>query len=105
MILGAIFCVVILVYGMPAGPSQIFEIAIQDDKFSLGDFGGSIIKPTFWVVFVYGIFINLQNFGIDQNYIQRYMVSSSDANAKKSAFYGGMLYLPVSAIFLFIGTA
>jgi SSS family solute:Na+ symporter len=57
------------------------------------------------VVFVYGIFINLQNFGIDQNYIQRYMVSSSDANAKKSAFYGGMLYLPVSAIFLFIGTA
>ena len=33
------------------------------------------------------------------------MVSSSDTNAKKSAFYGGMLYLPVSAIFLFIGTA
>jgi SSS family solute:Na+ symporter len=105
LILGAVFCVAILVVGMPEGPGQLFEVAIEDHKFSLGDFGGSIIEPTFWVVFIYGIFINLQNFGIDQNYIQRYMVSSSDANAKKSAFYGGMLYLPVSAIFLFIGTA
>ncbi len=105
LILGAVFCVAILVLGMPEGSGQIFEVAIEDHKFSLGDFGGSIIEPTFWVVFIYGIFINLQNFGIDQNYIQRYMVSSSDANAKKSAFYGGILYLPVSAVFLFIGTA
>ena len=105
LILGAIFCVGILLLGMPEGISQLFEIAEEENKFSLGDFGGSISKPTFWVVFIYGIFINLQNFGIDQNYIQRYMVSSSDASAKKSAFYGGMLYLPVSAVFLFIGTA
>jgi len=105
LILGAVFCVFILLMGMPEGPGQLFEVAIEDHKFSLGDFGGSINEPTFWVVFIYGIFINLQNFGIDQNYIQRYMVSSSDSNAKKSAFYGGMLYLPVSAIFLFIGTA
>ena len=105
LILGAIFCVGILVLGMPEGISQLFEIAKEENKFSLGDFGGSISKPTFWVVFIYGIFINLQNFGIDQNYIQRYMVSSSDTSAKKSAFYGGILYLPVSAVFLFIGTA
>ena len=105
LILGAVFCVVILLVGMPEGPDQFFKVAIEDHKFSLGDFGGSINEPTFWVVLIYGIFINLQNFGIDQNYIQRYMVSSSDTNAKKSAFYGGMLYLPVSAIFLFIGTA
>ena len=105
LILGAAFCVGILILGMPEGTSQLFRIAIEDHKFSLGDFGGSIIEPTFWVVFIYGIFINLQNFGIDQNYIQRYMVSSSDASAKKSAFYGGMLYIPVSAVFLFIGTA
>jgi len=105
LILGALFCVVVLMWGMPEGPSQIFEVAWEERKFSLGDFGSSIIAPTFWVVFIYGIFINLQNFGIDQNYIQRYMVSSSDENAKKSAFYGGMLYLPVSAVFLFIGTA
>ena len=92
-------------FGDASGAWPAFEVAIEDNKFSLGDFGSSIIEPTFWVVFIYGIFINLQNFGIDQNYIQRYLVSSSDANAKKSAFYRGLLYLPVSAIFLFIGTA
>ena len=102
LILGAIFCVGILILGMPEGTSQLFEIAQEDHKFSLGDFGVSITESTFWVVFIYGIFINLQNFGIDQNYIQRYMVSSSDTSAKKSAFYGGILYLPVSAVFLFV---
>lgn len=105
LILGAVFCVAILLVDMPEGPVQLFKVAIEDNKFSFGDFDGSINEPTFWVVLIYGIFINLQNFGIDQNYIQRYMVSSSETNAKKSAFYGGMLYLPVSAIFLFIGTA
>ena len=105
LILGAVFCVAILLVGMPRDLFNFFEVAIEDNKFSFGDFDGSINEPTFWVVLIYGIFINLQNFGIDQNYIQRYMVSSSETNAKKSAFYGGMLYLPVSAIFLFIGTA
>jgi SSS family solute:Na+ symporter len=57
------------------------------------------------VVLIYGFFINLQNYGIDQNYIQRYMTASSDREAKRSAFYGGMLYVPVSLLFLFIGTA
>lgn len=105
LIVGAVFCMALLMIGMPGGTRQLFEVAIEDHKFSFGEFGGSLIQPTFWVVFIYGIFINLQNFGIDQNYIQRYILSSSDVNAKRSAFYGGMLYLPVSAVFLFIGTA
>ena len=33
------------------------------------------------------------------------MSSKSDKDAKKSALYGGLLYVPVSALFLFIGTA
>jgi SSS family solute:Na+ symporter len=56
-------------------------------------------------VLIYGIFINLQNFGIDQNYVQRYMTASTDKEAKKSALYGSLLYIPVSLMFLFIGTA
>ena len=58
-----------------------------------------------WVVLVYGIFINLHNYGIDQNYVQRYIAPRSDRDAKRSAFSGGMLYIPVSMMFLFIGTA
>ena len=48
---------------------------------------------------------NLQNFGIDQSYTQRYVASRSDAEARKSVWLGGLLYVPVSAVFFFIGTA
>lgn len=105
LIVGAVVCLFFILFDMPEGPTQVIDIAIENHKFSLGDFGLDLSESTFWVVLVYGIFINLQNYGIDQNYVQRYMASRTEKEAKKSAFWGGMLYLPVSAIFLFIGTA
>ena len=90
---------------MPEGPKQLFEIASNNHKFSLGSFDISLSESTFWVVLIYGIFINLQNFGVDQNYVQRYIASKSEKDAKWSAFSGGMLYIPVSLMFIFIGTA
>ena len=53
---------------------------------------------------LYGTFINLQNFGIDQNYVQRFKSAKDLKSARFSALFGGMLYLPVSALFFFIGT-
>jgi SSS family solute:Na+ symporter len=105
LIVGAIVCVVVLLFSMPEGPGQIFQIALEENKFSLGSFHFDLTTSTFWVVLIYGLFINLQNFGIDQNYIQRYMIAKSDKDAKKSALWGGLIYVPVSAIFMFIGTA
>lgn len=105
LILGAFVCTGYLLFSMPEGPGQMLEIAARHHKFSLGGFSLDLSKSTFWVVMVYGIFINLQNFGIDQNFVQRYIASKSDRDAKKSAFRGGLLYIPVSLMFLFIGTA
>ncbi len=102
---GAVASVVYLLFHMPEGPQQIFYIAQQYDKFSLGSFGNSLTEPTFWVVLIYGFFINLQNYGIDQNYVQRYIASETEQQAKRSAFWGGIIYVPVSMIFIFIGTA
>jgi SSS family solute:Na+ symporter len=56
---------------MPEGPGQLFRIAAADGKFSLGSLSLTLKEPTVWVVLIYGIFINLQNYGIDQTYIQR----------------------------------
>ena len=105
LIIGALVCIGYMFYSMPEGPSQIFSIASENDKFSLGSFDLDVSKPTFWVVLIYGVFINLQNFGIDQNYVQRYMVLKSDKEAQRSALIGGLIYLPISALFLFIGTS
>lgn len=105
LIIGALVCAVLLTFGMPEGPAQLFEIASEHDKFSLGSFGLALTEPTFWVVFVYGLMTNLQNYGIDQNYVQRYMTAKSTAEAVKSTLFGGLLYIPVSLVFVYIGTA
>jgi solute:Na+ symporter, SSS family len=102
---GALVCALVMVFRLPDGVGQLFTIAAEHDKFSLGGFGPSLFERTFWVVLIYGIFINLTNFGIDQNYIQRYVASKSDREARKSLWFGGLLYIPVSAVFFFIGTA
>ena len=105
LILGALTCAIILLIKMPGGAGRMFEIAAEHNKFSLGSFGLSLKDSTFWVVLVYGLFINLQNYGIDQNYIQRYMSAGSVREARSSALFGSLLYIPVSLVFFFIGTA
>lgn len=102
---GAVLCVVLITLGMPEGPSQVFEIAAKDSKFSLGSLGVSLAEPTFWVVLTYGLVINLQNFGIDQSFVQRYITAKSDQAAARSVWLGALLYLPISALLFFIGTA
>ena len=86
---------------------QAFELAVSSpigNKFSLGEFSLELTKSTFWVCLIYGIFINLQNYGIDQNYVQRYHAAKTDRDAKFSALFGGYLFIPVSALFFLIGT-
>ncbi|MEX2513062.1 MAG: sodium:solute symporter [Cyclobacteriaceae bacterium] len=105
LISGALACAIIILFSMPEGPGQVFSIAASHQKFSLGSFGTSLSEATFWVILVYGLFINLQNFGVDQNYVQRYMSAKTDQEAVKSTLLGSLLYFPVSMLFFFIGTA
>ncbi|MBO5507722.1 MAG: sodium:solute symporter [Bacteroides sp.] len=101
---GALVCMFILLFDMPGGPAQTFSIAMEDGKFSLGSFGSSLSESTFWVCLIYGVFTNLQNYGIDQSYVQRYHTAKSEKEAKFSALFGGYLFIPVSAVFFMIGT-
>ncbi len=105
LITGAIVSAAVLTFSMPEGPSQIFEIASANNKFSLGSFSASVVDSTFWVILIYSLFINLQNFGIDQNFVQRYMTTGSVKEAKSSTLFGSLLYVPVSILFFYIGTA
>lgn len=102
---GALVCALLLVFSIPGGIGTFVKVASENHKFSLGSFGLSLQESTFWVMIVYGLFINLQNYGIDQNYVQRYMVAKTDRGAKASALFGSLLYLPVSFLFFVIGTA
>jgi len=104
LIVGAIVCVLVLLFSLPEGPGQLLTVGAEFNKFSLGTFGPELNISTFWVMLVYGIFINLQNYGIDQNYVQRYKSAKNDKSARFSALFGGLLYVPVSLLFFIIGT-
>ncbi|QEG34972.1 sodium:solute symporter [Bythopirellula goksoeyrii] len=103
---GAILALAILLAGMPGGPTEVIEIASEGGKFSLGSKSLlDVSQPTIWVVLAFGLFDNLRNFGIDQSYIQRYLSAETDGEARKSVWFGALLYVPVSALFLFIGSS
>jgi len=103
---GALVVLGIIVFEMENGLSDIVSIGASDDKFNLGSFSMmDFSTSTFWVVLLYGFFINLNNFGIDQNYVQRYHTAKNEKEASRSIWLCVYWYLPVSMVFFFIGTA
>ncbi len=62
---GALLCCLLMLFGMPEGPGQIFTLAWEHKKFGLGSFSPTDwANATFWVILLNGIFINLQNSGV-----------------------------------------
>ncbi len=113
LMVGAIVCLFVMLIGVDGGPMEVLRTGISAGKFSLGEFGAGIDRGVLWldgsratflVVLLYGLFINLQNFGIDQSFVQRYIASSSDREARRGLWLSGLLYVPVSAVFFLIGT-
>lgn len=102
--LGALLILYLVISNMPGGLAKIIEIGKTADKFSLGSFKPDFISSSFWVVLLYGFFINLNNFGMDQNYIQRYHTASSSQAASKSIWLCVWLYIPASLLFFIIGS-
>jgi SSS family solute:Na+ symporter len=102
--LGAILIIYLVVNSIPGGFDKIVEIGKADHKFSLGSFSLNLTEPTFWVILFYGFFINLNNFGMDQNYIQRYHAAKSTKQAAKSVWLCVGIYVPASFLFFVIGS-
>lgn len=103
--IGALAVTALIIFDMPEGPGQVIDIARQNGKFSLGSYELEFETSTFWVVMIYGLFINLNNFGIDQSYIQRYHTARSDKEAGRSVWIGALAYVPISLLFFFIGSS
>ena len=101
--LGAVLILYLVVAEMPGGMSDILHIGETNNKFSLGSLSPDFTESTFWVVFFYGFFINLNNFGMDQNYVQRYHTATSSKQASRSVWLCVALYVPASLLFFIIG--
>ena len=105
MIGGILFVGYVLTSEIFAQPEYLIQKAIENQKFSLGDSDFSLGDRTIWVMIIYGITENIRNLMADQNYTQKYSTVATEKEAKKSVWIAMLIYLPLTAIFLYIGTA
>ncbi len=105
MIGGLIFSAYILTTEVFSKPDFLIQKAFDMNKFSLGDSSFSLSDRTIWVMIIYGITENIRNLMADQNYTQKYSSVATEKKAKKSVWIAMLIYLPLTAIFLYIGTA
>ena len=103
--LGALLILFLVIKEIPGGFSEVLQVAASDNKISLGSVSPDLTQSTFWVILFYGFFINLNNFGMDQNYIQRYHTATSAKQASKSVWLCVAMYVPASLLFFVIGTS
>ena len=104
MIVGILFCAVSLSVEVFAGPSYLIQSAFDADKFSFGSWDLSLSSRTIWVMIIYGVTENLRNLLADQNYVQKYCSVPTEREAKRSIWIAMLIYIPLTAIFLYIGT-
>ncbi|WP_018628742.1 sodium:solute symporter [Niabella aurantiaca] len=102
--LGAILILYLIISNVDGGAAAIMDIGKADHKFSLGSLDLDFTSSGFLVVLLYGFFINLNNFGMDQNYVQRYHTAASKKEAARSVWLCVWIYIPASLLFFIIGT-
>jgi SSS family solute:Na+ symporter len=105
MIGGLIFCAVSLSWRIFTGPEPLIQAAVNAHKFNLGSLDLSLSSRTVWVMIIYGVTENLRNLLADQNFVQKYSSVATEREARHSIWIGMLIYIPMTAIFLYIGTA
>jgi SSS family solute:Na+ symporter len=108
MIVGILACAVLLTMDTFSKPDFLIQSALEQGKFSLGSWNLSLspqgASRTIWVMLIYGVAENLRNLICDQNYVQKYVSVATEAEAKRSVWIAMWIYIPLTAVFLYIGT-
>lgn len=100
---GGVLCVLLIAFKMPGGFSQIIDIAIDNNKLSLGPMGFDLNERTFWVMLLLGIIGFMTEYSSNQNVIQRYIAAKSTKEARKATLICIFMGLPTWASFFFLG--
>jgi SSS family solute:Na+ symporter len=101
---GGLTCTAILLFQPEGGPVEMMRIAAENNKISFGPYDWSVTELTFLVMVLNGVFYALQKYGTDQSIVQRYLAARSEHEAKKAAYIGIAMSVPIWALFMFIGT-
>ncbi len=101
---GALLAVGSMWVGLGLGPAEIWQEVQASQKLNILDLRLSFTEPTFWVVLIGGIAINVVSYGTDQTVVQRYLTTKDERSAVRSLKLGAWMALPSALIFFSIGT-
>ncbi len=102
---GGLLCFGILLFVPEGGPQMVIGKAFEWNKVGFGPYDIDFTKLTFIVMVCNGIFYAIQKYGTDQTIVQRYLTAKDDKGAKKAAYIGVLMSVPVWALFMCIGSA
>lgn len=101
---GALVCIVLMSFQLDQNFSESWQTIQEYQKIAIFDFRFLFSEPTFWVVLIGGIAINLVTYGSDQTVVQRYLTTKNEKSAENSLRVGAWMALPAALIFFTIGT-
>lgn len=101
---GGVICMVLLLFLPEGGPGEVMRIAGEYNKIDFGPYDWDLTQLTFLVMALNGVFYALQKYGTDQTIVQRYLAAKNNHDAKKAAYIGVMMSVPIWALFMFVGT-
>jgi SSS family solute:Na+ symporter len=114
LITGGLLCIMIIISEIPGGLSTIVESAWAADKLSVGDYSSEGYKPADWglalshktatMMLMIGLISWLTEYSSNQNTVQRFCASRSEAEARKAMFICALVSVPTWAFFMFLGT-
>ncbi len=120
LLVGGFACLAVIVYALPGGLRQIFEVAIEDGKFMFADadvnpdgsldfmdtdWGVSFMRRTATMMLFLGLTNWLTEYSTNQNVIQRYCASRSPREARKAMWLCCCFSVPIWGYFMFLGTS
>jgi len=115
LLLGGIFCLAVIIMSLPGGLEQIFSIATEHGKLAFSELRDGQLVPIDWsfslqdktgsMLLLLGLTAWLTEYSANQNTVQRFCASKSDAEARKAMFVCAFSSLPIWAFYMFLGTA
>ncbi|MHC4482676.1 MAG: sodium:solute symporter family transporter [Planctomycetota bacterium] len=109
IMIGALaYCAIALSVQVFSGPEPLIASA-WPDKFSPGSLDFDLktrgfVDRTIWAMIIFAVVENLRNLLTDQNYVQKFASCPTEREAKRSIWIAMGIYIPLTAIFVYIGT-
>jgi SSS family solute:Na+ symporter len=112
---GSLLCLGVIVAELPGGLGQIFSIAAEFDKFSLGDAVDGQLIPIGWgldfgtktapLMILMSATYFLTEYVTAQHFVQRYCAARSTRAARRAMWVSVLVGMPTWTFYMFLGTA